>query len=232
MKYQRFCVTIFFICIICFVSYGRALGGSESVNSQGPSLATGGKKRWVGLAGSQGKNHHLWSATDYKGYKNWTAGMFMEWETDAWVPLSLDMEHTLRVELRYQDIWGTIPLTSDQVPPEKRNGGPYFTTLDHYTIALLLVRRWVFFPQYFIRPNLHLGFGLSILNKTLLEDGTLHNFNFDGGCGLELDINKQWSTFVDVRWEHFSNGGQIYMTNAAVIGLESVNGVFGIRYRF
>ncbi len=232
MKYQRKGIAICLLFIICLASGGRAAAESTAGEGQSNGPATEGKKRWIGLTGSWGGHHHLWSATDYKGYKNKTAGVFMEWETEAWVPVPVNMEHTLRLELHYQDIWGTIPLTSDQVPPEKRNGGPYGTTLDHYNIALLLIRRWVFFPEYFIRPNLNLGFGISVLNKTVLEDGTIHNFNFVGGGGLEADINRQWSAFMDVRWEHFSNGGQIYLTNAAVIGLESINGVFGLRYRF
>ena len=47
-------------------------------------------------------------------------------------------------------------------------------------------------------------------------------------AGLTLELIPYESTFV---WEHFSNGGQIYMTNGAVIGPESLNWVFGVRFQ-
>ncbi len=231
MKLYRYLVIVCCIFSLCFMLNLEAFADS-SKSDEDAAVETATKERWIGGYGSIGVHHHIWSASDYKGYKNKTAGMFMEWETDPWIPLPVATLRTLRADLRYSRLWGTIEITEDQVPPEKRTGGPYYTTLDHYLVTLLFVRRWIFLPTYPIRPTLHLGFGISVLNKTILEDGTLHNFNFSGGGGLEADITKKWSAFLDCSWEHFSNGGQIYLTNAACIGPESINGVLGVRYRF
>lgn len=188
-------------------------------------------KHWVGGYASFGRHSHIWSSSVYTGYKNWALGAFYEWESNPWIPLPADIiRRTWQAELHYKRLWGTIPLDEDQIPPEDRDGPPYSTELDHYQFALRLVRRWVFLPDYFIRPTLHLGFGMSLLNRTIIDDGTLHSFDFVGGGGVEIDLSKRWTLFADLRWEHFSNGGQIYMTNAAVIGPESLNGVFGLRY--
>jgi opacity protein-like surface antigen len=110
-------------------------------------------------------------------------------------------------------------------------GQPNWAKLDnHYSISLLAVRRWIFLPNRVIRPNAHLGFGFSVMNESVIENGTTWNFNFVGGGGLEYDVIKKWTVYGDVRWEHFSNGGQVYLTNKDVIGPESVNIVLGIRY--
>ncbi|MFZ5572077.1 MAG: acyloxyacyl hydrolase [Thermodesulfobacteriota bacterium] len=231
MRGFRWLPVAFGIFLLCLMA-GEAVFADQAVSSDTAAAETDLKKKWAGAFGSFGKHHHIWSASDYKGYENKAFGVFMEWETGQWLPLPVDTERTLRVDLRYSRLSGTIEITEDQVPPEKRTGGPYYTTLDQYLVSLMAVRRWIFLPEYWIRPTLHLGFGISLLNETILEDGTLHNFNFSGGGGLEADITKQWSAFLDCSWEHFSNGGQIYLTNSACIGPESINGVFGVRYRF
>lgn len=212
--------------LLLIVLIGDAYGKDAQLSDE-----TDEKKQWIGAYYSLGRHSHIWSSSVYTGYKNWTLGLFYERETDGWIPFPLDTERTWRGEFHFKKLWGTIPLDEDQIPPEDRDGGPYSTTLDHYQFTLQLVRRWVFLPDYWIRPNLHLGFGLSMLNKTIIEDGTLHSFNFVGGGGVEADLSDRWSIFADLRWEHFSNGGQIYLTNGAVIGPESLNWLFGLRFR-
>ena len=146
--------------------------------------------------------------------------------------LSVDMDRNLRVELRYAKLYGTFKIDDDQVVEEKLvEGEPNWVTLeDHYGVSLMAVRRWIFLPNRAVRPNLHVGFGFSVMNKSIIEDGTIWNFNFVGGGGLEYDLTKKWTVYGDVRWEHFSNGGQILLANNDVIGPEAVNILLGIRY--
>jgi hypothetical protein len=189
-------------------------------------------KTWVGFLGSWGRHHHIWSSSDYKGFRNRHFGLFMEWEDDPLKLLSVDMDRTWRVELRYAKLYGTFKIDDDQVVKERLVEGQqnWVTLDDHYSISLIGVRRWVFLPKQVIRPNVHLGFGFSVMNQSVIENGTIWHFNFVGGGGLEYDLNKKWTIYGDVRWEHFSNGGQIYLTNKDVIGPESINIVLGVRY--
>ena len=190
------------------------------------------KEKWIGTYGAIGTQYHIFSANDYDGHKENAWAAFWEVESMPWFPLPVEAQRTLRFELRYAEIHGTIEIVEEQVPSGKRNGGPYYTTLDHYQVSLLGIRRWIFLPDYDLRPTLHLGLGISWLNKNILEDGTQYNFNLIGGAGLEMDFSDRWCAFLDVRWEHFSNGGKMGLTDKDVIGLESINAVLGIRYAY
>lgn len=190
------------------------------------------RKRWVGyMHGNLGRPFHIWSAKTYDGYKNISHGIFMERETGALIPESSFTYQTLRIELRYLRMWGTIELKDDQVPREEYlMGGPFYTTLDHDRFAVTAVRRWIVFPASPIRPSIHLGFGLSWTDKPILKEGTNYNFDFVGGVGVEFDITEKLSGNIGTRWEHFSNGGAIYLTNKRVIGPESINLLISIRH--
>jgi hypothetical protein len=189
-------------------------------------------KRWIGAYGAIGTQYHIFSANDYKGYKQNALAVFWEQETGPWIPLPLKSERTMRWELRYSEPRGTIEIVEEQVPKRKRDGGPYYVTLDLYQVALIGVRRWVFLPDYMVRPSVHLGLGFSLTNRKILEEGTYYAFNLIGGLGLEADVTKRWSAYFDVRWEHYSNGGKMGLTDADVIGPESINAVFGLRYNY
>ena len=217
--------------LVCFV-LGAAGFGHASGAENTSRAADDPAQRWIGGYAARGEHYHLWSAGEYFGYENAAAAGFVEWPTVWSVPLPIRNAQTVRTELRYEYLWGTIPLHENQVPAEERHGRPYYTTLDNHQIAGLLSRRFVFLPDHTFRPTLHLGGGLSLLDHKILKEGTLYNFNFFGGCGAEADFTTEWSAFMDVRWEHFSNGGRMYLTDAAVIGLESVSGVVGLRRAF
>ncbi|MBW2219033.1 MAG: acyloxyacyl hydrolase [Deltaproteobacteria bacterium] len=189
-------------------------------------------KRWIGyMHGTVGRPFHIWSAKTYKGYKNVSNGIFMEWETDALIPFSQLINHTLRIELRYLNLWGTIELKDDQVPEEEwLQGGPFYTTLNHKRFSTTVVRRWIIFSYYYIRPTIHLGLGMSWTDKEILKEGTNYNFDFVGGFGIEFDVTNKLSGNIGARWEHFSNGGAIYFTNKRVIGPESINLLISIKH--
>jgi len=189
-------------------------------------------KRWIGcMHGTLGRPYHIWSAKTYDGYKNISNSVFMEWETDALISTSTLLNQTLRVEVRYLKLWGTIGLKDDQVSEEEYlQGRPFYTTLDHKRFAITGVRRWIIFPYYPIRPSVHLGFGISWTDKSILKEGTNYSFDFVGGLGVEFDITNKLSGNIGARWEHFSNGGAIYLTNKRVIGPESINLLISIAH--
>lgn len=191
------------------------------------------RRVWGGAYGASGTSKRLWSVKEYQGYKTDRAGLFREVESFDLVPLPVSAQWSVRYELRVERLSGTIELEEAQVLPEKRTGGPYRKSLDSYwQVAGLCVPRLVLFPDSPVRPSLHVGFGLSLMNKKIIEDGTLYNYNLLGGAGLEADVSKRWSVFADCRLEHYSNGGRMYLTNKTAIGLESVSGVVGVRREF
>jgi hypothetical protein len=201
---------------------------SEPVGSDGDA-----KDSWAGFYVSRGISHRFWSIKNYKGYENNTLGLFEEWEMARWTSSIIPCMASVRGELRYMDLFGTIELVEKQVPLEKCDGGPYLKDLSSlWQIAALCVPRLVLFPNSVFRPSLHAGVGLSVLNDKILENGTIYNYNLLAGCGFEVDFLRQWSMLADIRLEHFSNGGRMYLTNRAVIGLESVSGMIGLRHPF
>jgi hypothetical protein len=221
--------------VVLLFSLQNAWAGAAQTGTDRPAAATASvkkhqKKTWIGAYGATGTQYHIFSANQYKGHKQNALAVFLERESGYWVPLPVETQRTYRWELRYMDISGTIEIEEVQVPEDKRTGGPYFVTLDHYQVALLCVRRWVFLPDYFLRPSIHLGLGFSMLDNPILEEGTRYNFNLIGGGGLEMDLSPSWTAYFDVRWEHYSNGGKMGLCDAAVIGPESINAVLGIRY--
>jgi hypothetical protein len=218
--------------LLIFFLFAAPSFGKEFHSHDDSEKGTPDQKTWVGLLGSWGRHNHIWSSSNYKGFRNRHFGVFMEWEKDPFRLLSVDMDQTLRVELRYAKLYGTFKIDDDQVVKERLvEGQPNLAKLeDHYSVSLMAVRRWVFLPKRVVRPNVHLGFGFSVMNKSVIENGTVWNFNFVGGGGLEYDLNPKWTVYGDVRWEHFSNGGQVFLTNKDVIGPESINILLGIRY--
>jgi len=218
--------------LLVFFLFALPLHAEEAGGQDDSKNNASDQKKWVGFLGSWGRHHHIWSSSNYKGFRNRHFGLFMEWEDDPFSLFSVDMDRTWRAELRYAKLYGTFKIDDDQVVKERLvEGQPNWAKLDnHYSISLLAVRRWIFLPNRAIRPNAHLGFGFSVMNESVIENGTTWNFNFVGGGGLEYDVIKKWTVYGDVRWEHFSNGGQVYLTNKDVIGPESVNIVLGIRY--
>ena len=199
-----------------------------------PDLGPGSPRRaWRGAYGSSGTAQHLWSVKQYTGYENQRVGVFEERETGEWVRSSIPLQWSMRYELRYERLFGSVHLVPDQVVREKRTGGPYVRDLDGlWQVALLWVPRLVAFPDSPVRPSVHAGLGLSWMNEKILEDGTYYNFNILAGCGIESDLSAQWALLIDCRWEHYSNGGCMYLTDKTAIGLESVNGMIGVRREF
>ena len=201
-----------------------------------PQETSKANRRWIGADFSHGTAMHIWSDRTYKGYENWSGGIFMEWESPRKSLWSMDIAPVWRGEVRYFRLLGTIPLSSDQLTPEElreyeaRGEDQYFTELDHHQITFLAIRRWVFMPDSDFRPFLELGLGMSFTDKLILTDGTIYAFDFIGGGGFLFDINPRWSGYIAARAAHFSNGGQMYLTNKQVIGPESISWVLGIRY--
>ncbi len=194
------------------------------------AVAAAEPERSVGVYMSSGKAHRLWSVQRYTGYKSHRVGLFKETAAGQADVLGIPVQLSVRGEINREALSGTISLRKDQVPKHEWDGTPYLLTLDgNWQIAVLCVPRLIFFPDSPVRPALHLGAGLSWLHRRLLQEGTHYNFNLLAGAGLDADIGGHWSLFADCRWEHYSNGGRMYLTNRSVIGLESVNAMIGIR---
>ena len=229
---MRFCNKGFVICLAGVVLAGDGIwhaAQAEETNSVAASKA----KVWYGAYVSDGTTKSLWSVKEYKGYKPYRLGLYREAEYGDGTPSAIPWRWSARYELQCERLSGTIELVENQVPPEERNGGPYPKSLDGlWQVAGLWVPRVVFFPESPVRPSLHLGIGLSYMNKKILEDGTYYNYNFVGGGGVEVDVSRLWSLFVDCRLEHYSNGGAMSLTHKAVIGLESISCVLGVRREF
>jgi hypothetical protein len=232
-KMSRIVTLVFISTAIMYFGF-LGSGVSQADSEKSTELAGNDlEKKWIGLDGSWGKSFHIWSDREYFGYRNSQLGIFYEWETDPYVSFGLDVEHTYKAVFRVATLKGTIPLSDDQVSDEEAaRTDEHETTLDHKQVVFLGVRRWTFLPDSFIRPNLHLGFGISITDELIVEDGTLFAFSFTGGGGVDIDVSDRWTIFSEVSWEHFSNGGQMYLTNKRVIGPESINTRFGFRYRY
>ena len=193
--------------------------------------ANGARVEAYGFYASRGQALRIWARKRYSGYEPTCAGAFIERVIGEPVILAMPSQVRLRVEFRHERLAGTIALFEDQVAPAKRDGGePYLKELDgNWNLAGLFVPRLVLFPSWPVRPTLHAGFGLSWLNRRVLDEGTHYNYNLLAGLGMEADMTARWMLFADCRWEHYSNGGRMYLTNRAVIGIESVNAVVGIR---
>ncbi len=231
------CLRIVFFTVVLSAMLGSGFMGTGALEAgsekQTEPSAEKTEKKWIGMNGSWGRNFHIWSDREYYGYRNSQFGIFHEWEIDPLFKLGLNIEHTFRAEFRIATLWGTIPLSDDQVSDEEAaRTDEHSTTLDHKQAVFLGIRRWVFLPDSSIRPNLHLGFGISITDELIIEGGTLYAFSFTGGGGIDIDVSDRWTIFSEVSWEHFSNGGQMYLTNKRVIGPESLNTRFGFRYRY
>ncbi|MEI7435433.1 MAG: acyloxyacyl hydrolase [bacterium] len=229
---MRFCKKIF---VAWFAVVFLAGGGvwhtaqAEETNSVAASKA----KVWYGAYVSGGSTKRLWSVKEYTGYKPGRVGLFREAEIGDGTHPGIPWRWSVRYELMCERLSGTVELVEDQVPPDERTGGPYMKSLNGlWQLAGLWVPRVVFFPNSPVRPSLHAGIGLSVMNEKILEEGTYYNFNFVGGGGVEADISKLWSVFVDCRLEHYSNGGAMSLTDKAVIGLESISCVLGVRREF
>jgi len=228
-------LSIFFTLLLIFTGTAFAEEKEKiASDTESASQETSQKnRRWIGAMASYGSAMHIWSDRTYTGYENWSAGIFMEWESPRKSIFSVDIAPVWRGEVQYSKLWGTIPLSSDQLTDEElalEEDDKYDTTLDHQQITFLAIRRWIFVPDHYIRPYLELGLGISFTDKLILTDGTIYAFDFIGGGGVEIDLNQKWTLQASCRAAHFSNGGQMYLTNKQVIGPESIKGVIAIRY--
>ena len=229
---MHYCRKVWSICFAVGLLAGIGILGTaraEETNSEAAVKA----KIWYGAYFSDGTTMRLWSVKEYKGYRPQRLGVFREAEIGDGTHPTIPWRWSSRYELVCERLSGDIELVEDQVPPAERTGGPYMKSLDGlWQLAALWVPRVVFMPDWPVRPSLHAGIGASMMNKKILEDGTYYNFNFVGGAGLEADITKLWSIFADCRLQHYSNGGAMSLTDKAVIGLESISYVIGVRREF
>jgi len=179
----------------------------------------------------------IWSDRLYSPFQLVTLSLAYEKEYGLW-PFAKNPElaKSFLLEFRLSRIWGTgIEVSHDQVSQEaweraRQEGRNPTVDWDHYLIALIPYLRFYYPLSKEIRMYFEAGLGFSLLNKPLIEDGTIWNFHFSGGFGLDFKFKIPFYTFLKL--EHFSNGGDAWdgFTDKQVIGPETL--VFGLGMRF
>jgi hypothetical protein len=175
-------------------------------------------------------------------YAHWqlaTLSVTHEKESGLW-PFTKNKElvKSFLWEFRLSRIWGKgIELSQDQVSPEvwdkAQQEGKYPTVdWDHYLIGVLPSYRFYYPLSKAVRLYFEGGLGMTLLNKPLIEGGTIWNFLISGGFGLDCKFKTPFFTFI--KFEHISNGGNTWNTFTSnpvrVIGPEGL--VFGLGTRF
>jgi Lipid A 3-O-deacylase (PagL) len=175
----------------------------------------------------------------YENFQVVSLNLSLEKECGLWPFFgNKKLVESLLLEFRLSKIWGQdIPLVRDQVSlavwnQAQQEGRRPTTNWDLYQVGLTPYYRLSYPVSPTIRVYGEAGLGITLLNKTLIEEGTLWNFLLTGGLGLDWKIkNQHFYSFV--RFEHFSNGGKLWkegLTESRVIGPETI--VFGIGMRF
>lgn len=175
-------------------------------------------------------------------YHNWelaTLSITHEKESGLW-PFSKNKELVKSIlwEFRLSRIWGKgIEISQDQVSQEvwdraKQEGHDPRVDWDHYLIGVLPSYRFYYPLSKAVRFYFEGGVGMTLLNKPLIEGGTIWNFLISGGIGLDCKFKTPFYSFL--KFEHISNGGNTWngLTSnpVRVIGPEGL--VFGIGTRF
>jgi hypothetical protein len=225
---KLFIILVFTTFVFCQLAGAESdLPGTESVTHP----------KSLSLELHYGTPFHIWSDRLYSNFQLATLSLTYEKESGLW-PFTSNKELTksFLLEFRLSHIWGKdIELDQDQVSQEtwdraKQEGRNPTVDWDHYQIALIPYYRFYYPLSKEIRIFFEGGFGFSLLNKPLIEDGTAWNFIISGGLGLDFKFKTPFYTFLKL--EHFSNGGDanLGITDKRVVGPESL--VFGIGMRF
>ncbi len=159
------------------------------------------------LVGQLGQDFHLFSKQEYHGYRNGALGLVIS--PRGWKGFGF--------ELRAERVWGTIDLGDDQFPPDWDGTYPKTTDMDHGMAGVMPVWRC----RLWRGLEFEGGVGLTWLSRDLLQDGSRWNFLLMAGFRWRFAGGKH-PLAVGLRFEHFSNGGDIGFTDEAVIGRESV----------
>jgi hypothetical protein len=174
----------------------------------------------------------------YSNFEMASLGIALEKECGLW-PFwgNRKLVESLLLEFRFSKIWGRgIELSGDQVSQEvwdqaKKEGHDPRTDWDLYQIGLVPYYRLYYPLAKQVRVYAEAGIGLTLLNKTLIDDGTVWNFLLTGGLGLDWKLCN-CPFYVFLRSEHFSNGGKLWgqgIADSRVIGPETL--AFGIGMR-
>jgi hypothetical protein len=184
-----------------------------------------------------GTPFHMWSERLYSNFELATLSLTYEKESGLW-PFTKNKElvKSFLLEFQLSRIWGKgIELDQDQVSQETwdravQEGRRPTVDWDHYQIALVPYYRFYYPLSKAIRLYFEAGFGLALLNKTLIEDGTIWNFLISGGFGLDVKFKIPFN--ISLKLQHFSNGGdaQLGITDKRVIGPENLMFGFGMRF--
>lgn len=184
-----------------------------------------------------GTPFHIWSDRLYTPFQLATLSLTYEKESGLW-PFTKNpkLVKSFLLELQLTRIWGNgIGLDEDQVSQETwdkavQEGREPTVDWDHYQIALVPYYRFYYPLSKTVRLYFEAGFGFALLNKPLIEDGTVWNFLITAGFGLNFQYKIPFN--ISLKWQHFSNGGDanLGITNQRVVGPETL--MFGLGIRF
>ncbi len=184
-----------------------------------------------------GTPFHIWSDRLYSPFQLATLSLTYEKESGLW-PFTKNpkLVKSFLLELQLTHIWGNgIGLDVVQVSQETwdkavREGREPTVDWDHYQIALVPYYRFYYPLTKAVRLYFEAGIGLALLNKPLIEDGTVWNFLFTGGFGLNFKYKIPFN--ISLKLQHFSNGGDanLGITHQRVVGPETL--MFGLGIRF
>jgi hypothetical protein len=170
---------------------------------------------------------HGFSTIRYQGYRTAAVTMFFP------KTLGTFWGGDLGLELRGSRHWGTdVPILQDQATPEEWQafqdaGESPHIDFDSWMVAAMPVWR----RSLGTVADLEAGFGLSWMTPEVITGGTKWNFIMLLGLSREVGSWRDGPIRVGLRMEHFSNGGTLGLTDARVIGLESLQGVVSWRFR-
>lgn len=193
-----------------FAAFG--MGVLVTVGLLAGSSARGAQLELVGQAG---QDFHLFSKQEYHGYRN--AALALVVSPEGWKGFGF--------EVRAEYLWGTIRLGPDQTPPDWDGTGPKTTQLDHWMAGLMPLWR----GRIWKGLEFEGGLGVTWLDRRILAGGTRWNFLLMAGFRWRF-AGGEHPLAVGLRFEHFSNGGDIGFTDDEVIGLESL--ALAVSWRF
>lgn len=184
--------------------------GALAVSSVVPAAAAE-----LELVGQVAQDFHLFSKQEYHGYRN--GALALVCSPEGWKGFGF--------ETRLQYVWGRIRLGPTQTPPDWDGTAPRTTELDHWMVCFMPLWR----GRVWRGLEFEGGVGITWLDRRILAGGTRWNLLLMGGLRWRF-AGSEHPFALGLRFEHFSNGGDIGFTDGEVIGLESL--ALAVSWRF
>ena len=227
------------LCVFSLVTFLSPLPFACADSGQSAEAQGGPSKSFL-VSLEYGWPAHFLSHQKYPNFQAVTLLLSREWEyASLIIPKKHGFVESLLAEFRLSKIWGkNIPLMLDNVSPEsmekaQREGRWPTADWDHYLAGMTGFYRLYYPLSGKLRPYAEVGVGLALLDKPLVDNGTIWNFSMMAGLGIEREICKI-PFYVVFRAEHYSNGAQLWNKfgfRKGNIGVETLAVGLGVRFR-